>query len=333
MLKKIFNQGANILIIAQEGRLSYEAILFTLSLGVNSPELAKRLYIAEPRFTDLWQRDPRVKDREIRAMLEASGANLVTFESQHFGSTYPNGNKIEALRVLPKGEPFVFFDTDTLITDDLTAVPFDFSKPSASMKREGTWPTIELYGPGYHEIWASLYVKFGMDVETALDPSQPIEFWQRYPYYNAGWFYYKCPAEFGTLYEKYAVAILKSPPKELACQKLDPWLDQVALPLVIHKLGGGPDLLNPGYLDGKTSCHYRLLPLLYAREPDRTVKLLEAISAPNPVKKILKQYDPFLRMIYQGRGAKVREIFDRDDLPVKEQAIRQKIKKAGFWMR
>jgi hypothetical protein len=38
-------------------------------------------------------------------------------------------------------------------------------------------------------------------------------------------------------------------------------------------------------------------------------------------------------MIYQGRGAKVRAMFDRDNLPVREQAIRNQIKSKGFWMR
>jgi len=40
-----------------------------------------------------------------------------------------------------------------------------------------------------------------------------------------------------------------------------------------------------------------------------------------------------LRFIYQGRGKKARALFDRDNLPVKEQGIRQKLKKNGFWMR
>ena len=323
----------NILIVAQQGRLSYEAILFALSLGVHSPDYSEKLYIAEPRNGALWQKDPRIKDNDIRKLLEATGAKFVSFESVHFGDSYPNGNKIEALRALPPNEPFVFMDTDTLITGDLNNVPFDFDRPSASLKREGTWPTLELYGPGYHEIWGSLYAKFGMDVQTAMDPTQPAEFWQRYPYYNAGWFYYSCPAKFGALYEKYAVGIRNDPPKEIVCQKLYPWLDQIALPLVIHQLGGGVDALEAGYLDGKTSCHYRLLPLLYAREPDATVALLEAIAAPNPVKKVLKQYEPFLRTIYQGRGDKVRALFDRENLPPREQNIRQRIKKEGFWLR
>jgi hypothetical protein len=38
-------------------------------------------------------------------------------------------------------------------------------------------------------------------------------------------------------------------------------------------------------------------------------------------------------MVYQNRGHKVRAMFDRDDLPRREQALRNRIKKAGFWMR
>ena len=60
----------------------------------------------------------------------------------------------------------------------------------------------------------------------------------------------------------------------------------------------------PDTLDGDTSCHYRLLPLLYARESDAVVEALEEITAPNRLKKVIKQYEPIKRMIYQGRGAK-----------------------------
>jgi hypothetical protein len=107
----------------------------------------------------------------------------------------------------------------------------------------------------------------------------------------------------------------------------------VALPLVIHSFGGGRDTLPTGLLDGKITCHYRLLPMLYARESDLVVDILSQICAPNRVKKVLKQYEPILRMVYQSRGDKVRAMFDRNDLPRKEQAIRNQIKREGFWMR
>ena len=56
--------------------------------------------------------------------------------------------------------------------------------------------------------------------------------------------------------------------------------------------------------------------------------MLESVTAPNKVKKWLKQYEPFKRMIYQGRGRKVRTLFDQTALPRKEKAIRNRINTA-----
>ncbi|QFT93713.1 hypothetical protein FIU86_12750 [Roseovarius sp. THAF9] len=330
--KKAKNQAFNIAVVGHAGRLQFEAVLFAASLRARSPRFSGRLFVAEPRPGPLWKNDPTMRG-DIRALLESYGAEIVPFETKHFGHAYPYGNKIECLTALPKGEPFVFFDTDTLITGDLTRVPFDFDRPTASLKREGTWPEIQLYGPGYTQTWKSLYDKFGLDFESSLDTSLPDEYWRRYLYFNAGFFFYKCPHVFGQRFLDYALAIRDDPPPELVCQSLDPWLDQVALPLVIHSLGGGRDTLPDGLLDGAVSCHYRLLPLLYARENDDVVALLEEISAPNPVKKLLKNYDAIKFMIYHGRGRKVRDLFDRENLPRKEQAIRNTIRRNGFWMR
>lgn len=323
----------NIVIVGQAGRLQYEALLFAASLRQTVSGGRFRLFIAEPQPGPLWQGDPRIKDAEIRDALVELGATFLPFQSHHFGQSYAYGNKIEALLALPEGEPFVFFDTDTLMVGDLDTVPFDFKRPSASLRCEGTWPQIELYGPGYARIWKSLYDKFGLDFDSSLDLSEPDEYWRRYLYFNAGFFYYRCPHAFGQRFLDYALAIRDDAPAELVCQTLDPWLDQVALPLVIHSFGGGRGALAPGYLDGSVSCHYRLLPLLYARETARVVETLEAVAEPNRIKKLLKQYEPFKRMIYQGRGHKVRAMFDQDDLPSREQAIRNQIKREGFWMR
>ena len=95
----------------------------------------------------------------------------------------------------------------------------------------------------------------------------------------------------------------------------------------------GGDTLPDGLIDGSVSCHYRLLPLLYAREPDHVVETLETIAAPNKLKKVLKGSEPIKRMVYQGRGRKARALFDQDNLPRKEQAIRNRLKSNGYWMR
>ena len=321
------------MIVGQSGRLQYECLLFAASLRHSTPDFDGKLIVAVPQSGPLWEADPSIRNAEVLAMLQELGAEIRPFENKVFGQSYPNGNKIEALQVLPEDEPFIFFDSDTLITGDLNHVPFDFDRPGASLRREGTWPQPTLYGPGFSGIWKSLYDRFGLDFDSSLDLNQPDEHWRRYLYFNAGFFFYACPRRFSELFLRYARSIRDDPPVELTCQSLDPWLDQVALPLVIHALGGGRDALPAGLLDGSVSCHYRHIPLLYAREAQHVIDTLEAVAAPNRLKKVLKGSEAIKRLVYQKRGHKVRALFDQANLPRKEQAIRNRIKSNGFWMR
>ena len=114
----------NILIIGQSGRLQYEAILFLASLRQSAPEFSGQVFVAEPQHNHRWSQNPAITDPETRALIETLGGKIIQFENKHFGEYYPYGNKIEALSVLPEGEPFVFFDTDTLITGALDSVLF-----------------------------------------------------------------------------------------------------------------------------------------------------------------------------------------------------------------
>lgn len=324
-------QPFNIVAVVQSGRLQFEALLLAASLRRSSPGFAGRLFLAEPQHGGAWPRDPAVTDPAIRAMLQDLGATFLPFEARHFGQKYPNGNKIEALAHLPD-EPFVFLDTDTLILGDIGAVPFDFARPSASMRREGSWPIPQPY-LGYDQIWGALYSRFGLDLATSLDLSQPAEYWQRYLYFNAGWFFGHSPRRFGALMLDYALSIRNDPPAELAAQELYPWLDQIALPLVIHTLGGGrpgPELAG---MDGDVTCHYRHIPLLYARESDRAVAVLEEVARQQPLRRLLRDHEPVKLMVYQNRGRKARALFDRADLPRREQALRAVLKEAGLWLR
>lgn len=321
----------NIVAIVQSGRLQYEAILLAASLRATNPDFKGKLYLMEPHGP-LWPSDPRVTDAAVRALLGELGAEFLPFENKVFGASYPYGNKIEALAALP-AEPFLFLDTDTMVTGDLGRLTFDFNRPAASMKREGTWPEIPLYGPNYDDIWGSLYAKFGLDFAATLDLSQPDQYWQRYLYFNAGWFFGADPQAFGARFTEYAREIRDTPPETLVCQEMFPWLDQVALPLVIASFGGGrpgPELAG---LDGDVTCHWRTLPLLYARESDLVVKTLEEIGAPNKIKKVLRDYEPYKKLVLQGKGAKARALFDRDDLPKREHVIRNTLKREGLWFR
>jgi hypothetical protein len=250
------------------------------------------------------------------------------FENKVFGSAYPNGNKIEALLALPGDIPFLFLDTDTLVIGDLTCVPFDFARPTASMRREGPWPK----GPNLEAIWRSLYDRFNLPFDTSLDTTHPKEDWQRYLYFNAGFFFGANPHAFGRHYLQIARDIRDETPKALKEQKLVPWLDQIALPLVIHKLGGGRNTIPSGLMDGDVTCHYRTLPLLYARETDATVQFIEDLAAPNKMKKILKKHEAARRILYQGGGQAIKNMFAAEDVHT-EKDMRQAIKAAGLWFR
>ncbi len=325
-------QVFNILAIGQAGRLGYEAVLLLASLRAMDPDFPGQVFIAEPQPGPLWQGDPRISTPAVRGLLTDLGATFLPFENKLFGAAYPYGNKIEALTALPDA-PFLFLDTDTLILDSFARLAFDFFRPSASMRREGTWPQIELYGPGYGQIWQSLYDRFGLNFAASLDLTQPDEYWKRYLYFNAGWFFHQSPQAFGARFAAYAKDIASNPPATLVCQEMNPWLDQVVLPLVIHSFGGGRPGPELARLDGDLTCHYRTLPLLYARESDRVVEVLEQVAGKNAVKKVVKDYDPFRRMIYQGKGAEARALFDRANLPVREQSIRNTLKREGLWLR
>ncbi|MEM7440791.1 MAG: hypothetical protein AAF393_14415 [Pseudomonadota bacterium] len=334
MGRRFVAQDYNVFAIVQGGRLSYEAVIFAATFFHKNPNFAGRLIFGEPQPSDRWDDDPRVLNDNLRGLLTDLGAEIVPFQNGVFGSRYPNGNKIMGLTCLPPDEPFVFFDTDTMFAGRINSVPFDFDRPQGSMKREGTWPVPDLYGPGYHEMWKSLYDKFDLDFEPTIDPDQPLEYWKRYLYFNAGFFFYKDAGEFATWFAHYATEIENDPPWQIETQEFYPWLDQIALPLVITKLGGGRDTIPPGLIDGEVTQHYRFLPLLYATAPEEVIETLEKAVSPNPVKKVLKNWEPARKLIYQGKGRdKVRALFDQNRLPRREKVIRQRIKKEGWWLR
>jgi hypothetical protein len=169
------SQPFNIIAVAQSGRLGYEALLLLGSLRLTNPNFGGRVLLAEPQQGRLWPKDPRIPEGPLRDRLLDLGAEFIPFESREFGAPYAIGNKMECLSAMPDA-PFLFLDTDTLITGDLGGLRLDFKRPSASMRREGTWPKIELYGPGYLQTWTALYDLFGLDIGPTLDHGQPDEY-------------------------------------------------------------------------------------------------------------------------------------------------------------
>lgn len=168
--------------------------------------------MATPEANELWPQGPSLQSGPLYDLLTQQGVTFIRFENREFGLAYPYGNKIEALEALSVGEPFVFFDSDTLMTGNLAEVPFDFHHPSGSLRREATWPKVIAGGPDCHAIWKSLYDRFGLNFATSLNPKHPMSDWRHYLYFNAGFFYYRCPKIFGQLFSEYAVEIRNNRP-------------------------------------------------------------------------------------------------------------------------
>lgn len=322
----------DILMVAQGGGIDRQAAILAASLRRNAPGFRGRLIVAEPQPQGAWSgTDPRMSP-EARAALDALDAEIRPLVARDFGRGYPHGNKIEALALLDPGRPFLFLDSDTLVLGDIDAVPFDFARPSASMRREGSWPQPPAYRQTYESIWRSLYDRFGLDMDGALDLSQPEEHWERFLYFNAGWFFGADGPAFGRRFRDWAVAVRDDPGEALACQSLDPWLDQVVLPLVIHSLGGGRPGPGLAGMDGDVTWHYRNLPLLYARGPQRAIDAYEAIAALPEIAPLLSGWQPAERLIGDGTGRRaIRPMFADYPPLAPERGIRRRLKQAELW--
>ena len=326
----MMGEDFTILAVVQGGRLEYEALVFMASL--RSSGNGQPVILAEPQPGPLWTDDPRIANPFVRAKLLEMGAEIVPLNNRHFGTAYPYGNKIEAIGLLPE-QPFVFFDTDTIFLSELARVPFDFDRPSASLRREGTWPKALPNWPGHARVWQSLYDRIGVDFVSSLDLKRPADDWQRYLYFNAGFFFHRSPGEFGDRFLRYALSVRDDPPVELAGQKLTPWLDQIVLPLVIHSFGGGVDALPNGLLDGSITNHYRTPSLLYARETDQAIAAFEAAVARPGIRQLLQESPTFQHILRGHTAQKIRAMFADKTAHENEAFYRKKLKSAGLWLR
>ena len=117
----------NVMIVGQHGRLMYEAILFAASLRHSDPGFSGRLIIAEPQQGPPWDNNPTIHNDAVRTLLtDEFNAEILPFETLHFGQSYPYGNKIE---VRESGQWVVrdYVDGD-FVKDDL----YDYASNSES---------------------------------------------------------------------------------------------------------------------------------------------------------------------------------------------------------
>jgi len=226
----------NICTVVQSGRLMYEAALLLITYNATNTDSNNQFYICIPKNGINWSSDPSKIPTELIDFYISQGAKISYFENSDWGSVYPHSNKIYALKCLPSGEPFMFLDSDMIILGSISDSMMNFDYPSAH-DEGNTFPTKKDGMYSEEKIWESLYSRFKLD-------SRLSKIKNKYNYFNAGAFYYKCPRLFLDKFYYFAKEIWFNPHKELKEQALNPWLDQVCLPLVINSLGGGRGKLD-----------------------------------------------------------------------------------------
>jgi hypothetical protein len=100
----------------------------------------------------------------------------------------------------------------------------------------------------YTNSWKDFCEIFGVDYPPSLDEQFSAQDWRRHLYFNASFFFYESPTKFGARFLEFAQSIKNSTRPGITRQSLDPWLDQVVLPIVIHSffLGGWNTHTCPG---------------------------------------------------------------------------------------
>lgn len=251
----------NIALVAQRGRIAYQALLCAASIREHHGAGQIRIHICVPNNSRRWKTDPSLNDIELIEAFRHYGCEIAPFDNKHFGSAYPHSNKFYAISSLPPEEPFMFLDSDTILTDALRE-DVDFSLPVLKPAPK-KWPIRRGNSPSIGEIWRSLYEFFDLDPEPYFDASRGDSKYNCFPYYNASVIYYERGGIFGKTMLKMGKRLWRHPPDTLRRQPLVPWLDQIVLPLVLAKLGV-PRIKEPE-LPYKQVVHYRVPAVLLLR--------------------------------------------------------------------
>jgi hypothetical protein len=92
-------------VVAQSGRLQYEAALFCASFRAAMPDFPGRLIVAEPQPGPLWSRDPRISDPPCGRLLLELGAEILPFEASTSAKAIPMATRSNAFPPCPRESP------------------------------------------------------------------------------------------------------------------------------------------------------------------------------------------------------------------------------------
>ncbi|WP_235425744.1 sulfotransferase [Cellvibrio mixtus] len=204
--------------VCQKGELELKSLFLAWSIKKNANSQDNKLYAAVPEYKD-WGHIGTVT-KEIFKILNVE---IITFNPT-FGHSYPIGNKIDALELLPDEKPGCFIDSDIVCLSDFDLekdlAQYDFLAKPADMN---TW--------GSELEWEYLYNFFGLP-KPSRRVRQTVTNNLSWPYFNAGFIVTKQP---GLLAKEWKKIAQKVQSDSNVTQK-NPWLDQITLPLAVQSV-------------------------------------------------------------------------------------------------
>jgi hypothetical protein len=289
----------NIVVVAQAGRIGYQALLCAASIRAFHAADQTRILVCMPQNSPRWEKDPAIRDAELLRGFRRYDCELAEFDNSDFGSSYPHANKFYSIARVPTGEPFLFLDSDSVLTAPIEAG--DLSPDRPALKRGGgSWPVAGEDGRSIGEVWRSVYAFFGIDPAPWRDPDRGDDEHQCYPYYNGGIVYHADAQAFAALWLEMALRLWRERPAAIAGQPIKPWLDQIVLPVVLARLGvtaeREPDPIH------KTVVHYHFPFYLQVRHA-RAAELFEKLTGDPTLAATLRADQGFrYYMSDEGRG-------------------------------
>src|SRR5437868_1260080 len=134
-----FEKPLNVGMVAQGGRLGYQALLCAASIRSFHSANQVRVFICIPNKTDLWRDDPRVDDPDLLQSFARYNCEIVRFDNLDFGLRYPHSNKFYSILALPNSEPFLFLDSDGILVAPIRRENLNFQQP-ALLPAAASWP-------------------------------------------------------------------------------------------------------------------------------------------------------------------------------------------------
>lgn len=252
--------------ICQAGELEFKAAFLAASLK-RYLRCRYELIAALPHPPEVWG-TPSPRTLTLLAELGVRTAPI----TNEFGIDYPHGNKLACLEVPTAAEKIVFLDSDIVALREFTDEPrfgIAFNAKPADLQ---TYSTDE-------GIWGEVYETAGAPFPSLRVPSS-VSREIGLPYFNAGVIAVNASANLGPVWRECArrvranerLAGVNSPPPHKHL-----WLDQISLPVALHRLGLEIDCLDERYnfpthlkpLNEEALpffCHYHHLGVI-AREP------------------------------------------------------------------